>query len=56
MKVSGSVALIATIVGVAPSAQVQFPTKGMPDEPVVIRTAAATVKVSAIKGSSIPGH
>lgn len=36
------------------SGQIQFPTAGMPDEPVVLRTAAATVKVAAIKGLVYP--
>ena len=35
-------------------AQSQFPTVGMPTEPAVIRTAAATVKVSAIRGLVYP--
>lgn len=34
--------------------QSQFPTAGMPDQPVIVRTAAATVKVSAIKGLVYP--
>src|SRR6476646_10141191 len=32
----------------------QCPTAGMRDEPVVVRTAAATVKVTAIKGLVYP--
>jgi glucose/arabinose dehydrogenase len=35
-------------------AQSQFPTVGMPEEPVILRTAAATVKVSAIRGLTYP--
>ncbi|MBM3773240.1 MAG: PQQ-dependent sugar dehydrogenase [Acidimicrobiia bacterium] len=35
-------------------AQSPFPTAGMPDQPVVVRTAAAIVKVSAIKGLVYP--
>jgi glucose/arabinose dehydrogenase len=36
------------------TAAAQFPSAGMPDEPVVVRTAAATVKVTAIKGFVYP--
>src|SRR6478735_5353424 len=35
-------------------AQSQFATIGMPEQPVVVRTAAATIKVSAIKGLVYP--
>src|SRR5262249_23215974 len=38
----------------AATAAAQFPTAGMPDQPVVVRTAAATVKVTAIKGLVYP--
>jgi aldose sugar dehydrogenase len=38
----------------AATAQSQFPTAGMPEQPVVLRTAAATVKVSAIRGLFYP--
>ena len=36
------------------TAQSQFPTVGMPNQPVVVRTAAVTVKVSAIRGLVYP--
>ena len=42
------------VLAVTAGAQPQFPTIGMPDQPVVVRTAAATVKVSAIKGFVYP--
>jgi glucose/arabinose dehydrogenase len=45
-----ALALLAVTAG----AQSQFPTTGMPDQPVVVRTAAATVKVTAIKGFVYP--
>jgi aldose sugar dehydrogenase len=38
----------------AATAAAQFPTAGMPDQPVVVRTAAATVKVTAIRGLVYP--
>jgi len=47
-------ALAATLALLAAPAQAQFPTAGMPDQPVVVRTAAATVKVTAIKGLVYP--
>jgi len=47
--VVASVLLAATA-----GAQSQFPTVGMPNQPVVVRTAAATVKVSAIRGLVYP--
>lgn len=46
----GALVLLAATTG----AQSQFPTVGMPDQPVVLRTAAATVKVSAIRGLVYP--
>jgi glucose/arabinose dehydrogenase len=46
----GSLVLLAAAAG----AQSQFPTIGMPEEPVTVRTAAATVKVSAIRGLVYP--
>src|SRR5689334_17912169 len=48
--IAGAVGLVA----VTAAAQSQFPTVGMPDQPVIVRTAAATVKVSAIKGFVYP--
>ena len=38
---------------VTAGAQSQVPTIGMLDKPVILRTAAATVKVSAIKGGLV---
>jgi glucose/arabinose dehydrogenase len=46
----GALALLAATTG----AQSQFPTAGMPEQPVVLRTAAAVVKVSAIRGLVYP--
>ena len=50
VAVTGLMALL----WVRTSAQSQFPTAGMPAEPVVLRTAAATVRVSAIRGLVYP--
>jgi glucose/arabinose dehydrogenase len=44
-------ALVFLVVTVG--AQSQVPTIGMPDKPVIVRTAAAMVKVSAIKGGLV---
>jgi hypothetical protein len=44
---SGAFGILAVSVG----AQSQFQTIGMPDHPVVVRTAAATVKVTAKRGA-----
>ncbi len=46
----GAFVLLAATTG----AQSQFPTVGMPEQPVTVRTAAATVKVSAIRGLVYP--
>lgn len=42
------------LLGATTVAQSQFPVVGMPDKPVIVRTAAATVKVSAIRGLVYP--
>jgi glucose/arabinose dehydrogenase len=47
---AGALVLLAATTG----AQSQFPTVGMPQQPVIVRTAAATVKVSAIRGLVYP--
>jgi glucose/arabinose dehydrogenase len=47
--VVGALAAVATV-----RAQSQFPVAGMPDHPVIVRTAAATIKVSAIRGLVYP--
>ena len=47
---AGASVLVAATIG----AQSQFPTVGMPEQPVVVRTAAATVRVSAIRGLVYP--
>lgn len=55
-----SLVLVVVLVGgaIVPAAvlgaQSTFPTVGMPDQPVIVRTAAATVKVSAIRGLVYP--
>src|SRR5216684_2457751 len=56
MKAKRISALVGALVLLAAttSAQSQFPTVGMPEQPVVVRTAAATVKVSAIRGLVYP--
>ena len=45
----GAVGVVTTV-----HAQSQFPTIGMPEQPVVVRTTAATVRVSAIRGLVYP--
>jgi glucose/arabinose dehydrogenase len=47
-------ALIAGLLSAPGAAQQGFPTAGMPKDPVVLRTNAATVKVSAIRGLVYP--
>jgi aldose sugar dehydrogenase len=56
MKGKRSAGLIGTFVLLVstPGAQSQFPTVGMPEQPVVVRTAAAAVKVTAIRGLVYP--
>jgi aldose sugar dehydrogenase len=47
-------AVALTLFAATTAAHAQFPTTGMPDQPVVVRTAAATVKVTAIRGLVYP--
>ena len=56
MKGKRTSVLVGALVLLAatPGAQSQFPTVGMPELPVVVRTAAASVKVSAIRGLVYP--
>src|SRR4029450_5051706 len=46
---AGALGLLAVTAGAQ-----QFPTTGMPDQPVVVRTAAAAGKVTAVKGCVYP--
>ena len=45
---------VSSLLAATAAAQSQFPTVGMPEQPVTVRTAAATVKVSAIRGLVYP--
>ena len=53
-KWSSALAGALGVFAASAAAQSQFPTTGMPDQPITVRTAAATVKVTAIKGFVYP--